>query len=115
MPDINPFASTQVAYRINNPGVCVGFEQISIGAAVASLTLSVCSQTPRYAIMYLESNAVVIAARYLLTGANPTTTVGMPKLDGSAWDIISTQDLIRFRITGVPAAATTTLNVEYYA
>jgi len=102
-----------LAGNSENPGKCVGFEQITVNATAKPLNTSVCSQTPRYAILTLESDATGVAVRYLLTGAVPTTTVGMPKSNLSSWDVISTQDMVRFRIIQAQAG-THTLNVEYY-
>jgi hypothetical protein len=106
-----------LAGNSENPGKCVGYEQISVDNSVQSLDLSVCSKTPKYAIMSLElegsSEATGIIARYRIDGESPSTTKGMPKYDRSVWTIISTEDLVRFRIIGI-AEGSHVLNVEYY-
>ncbi len=96
-----------------NPGKWVGFEQITVDNTVKQLDLTVCDKQPRYAICIVESDVTGIATRHLATGDNPTTTIGSPRTDGAVFDLISTQDLVRFKITEAQAG-TTILNVEYY-
>jgi len=102
-----------LAGNSENPGKCVGFEYFTVDITVKSLDLSVCSRTPKYAIMSLESDATGIAVRYKIDGNNPDISKGMPKYDKSIWTIISTEDLARFKITEV-VSGTHVLNVEYY-
>jgi hypothetical protein len=102
-----------LAGNSENPGKCVGFEYFTVDITVKSLDLSVCSRTPKYAIMSLESDATGVAVRYKINGKGPDPNEGMPKYDKSVWTIISTEDLVRFRITKV-AEGSHVLNVEYY-
>lgn len=113
MAFFNKTPENSTRLRIANPGKCVGFEQITVTSTAKNLNPTVCSQTPRYAIMALESDVTGVAVRYLLTGSVPTASVGMPKSNLSSWDVISTQDIVRFKIIQAQVG-THTLNVEYY-
>ena len=106
--------------RAMNPGKCVGYEQITLDYNNAvGLDLSVCSQTPRWAIMSIECDTetlTIAVARYLINGEIPDNDkYGMPKYATDVWTIISTEDLVRFRIIGTGEEKTVSLHVEYYA
>ena len=106
-----------ISGRTVNPGKCVGIDYISIDNTTKALDFSVCSQTPRYAIMTLESDVTGVGIRYFIDGATPTAGPlgkGIPKYDRSVWTIISTEDLVRFRVTE-EASGTQILWIEYYA
>lgn len=102
-----------LAFRAANPGKCIGYEQITIGSNVEKLNLTNLKSTPRYAILYLESDATGIAIRYRIDGGIPTTSVGMPKENGDGWDVISTEDLSRLQIIQAQSG-NHILNIEYY-
>lgn len=99
--------------RMLNPGRCVGFQQVTVDSTALGLDLSVCTQQPRYAICTLESDVTGIAARYLITGAAPTSSVGMPLANFSSFDIVCTEDMVRFKIIE-SQAGTTVLNIMYF-
>ena len=103
-----------ISGRTVNPGKCVGIESIIIDSNIKALDLSLCSQTPRYAIMTLESDITGVGIRYIIDGGSPSTTKGIPKYDTSVWTIISTEDLVRFRVVEA-ASGTQVLWIEYYA
>lgn len=112
---ISPYAATFLEYRTANPGKCIGYEQIAVDGTVKKLNWNSFAVPPRYAIIYLESDvASGPAIRYRIDGTSPTVSIGMPKENGDAWDIISTYDLDRFRVTEV-STGNHTLNIEYYA
>lgn len=106
-----------ISGRTVNPGKCVGIDKIDIDSTIKALDISICSQTPRYAIMTLESDVTGVGIRYMIDGVNPGTGPsgkGIPKYDTSVWTIISTEDLVRFRVIE-EASGTQVLWIEYYA
>lgn len=103
--------------RAMNPGKCVGIDYITVDNTIRGLDFSVCSQTPRYAIMTLESDVTKVGIRYRIDGIDPVggpNGKGIPKYDTSVWTIISTEDLGRFRVIE-EASGTHVLWIEYYA
>lgn len=109
-----------IGNRTVNPGKCVGYEQITLDYNNAvGLDLSVCSQTPRWAIMSVECDTetlTIAVARYLINGEIPDNSkYGMPKYATDVWTIISTEDLVRFRIISTGEEKEVSFHVEYYA
>lgn len=103
-----------IAFRAANPGKCIGYEQIVVNSSVKKLTLTNLKVEPRYAILYLESDATGIAIRYRIDGGVPTTLVGMPKENGDGWNVISTEDLSKLQIIQAQTG-NHVLNIEYYS
>jgi hypothetical protein len=103
----------RLRYKAYNPGRCVGFQQITVDGASQGLDLSLCSQQPIYCTMVLESDSMGVGARYLvIPDTDPTTTIGWPLWNGTTIDALSTEDMLKFRITEV--TGTNTLTVFYY-
>lgn len=86
-------------------------EEITVDGTVKSLTIPSGSL---YARMVFQSSIATPAARYLQNkSVAVSTTVGLPLLDMTVFEIIDFSNLNGFQITQI-AAGTHTLQVEYF-
>jgi hypothetical protein len=96
----------------SNPVEAIGYEKISIGAGVSSLTVPIGAT---YALIKVESDKPDYVIRYLELGAGtlPTATDGISKSNGDTFDVNGAINLANFRSTEV-LAGVHTLHVQYY-
>lgn len=91
----------------------IGHQTITFGAGVVSLTVP---DGANCALMLLEevgATGTRKVIRFWEDGAIPTSSLGIPRGDMDAWDIVSRQNLENFRAIRVTAAAHI-LQVQYY-
>lgn len=102
----------QIARSLGNKGNAIAYEQIT----VTTLTnLPNLPATATGAILILESTvaAPTTSIRYREDGGAPTSTVGMPVVDGTIFAIEGYQNLVNFKAIA-SGAGTYLLNVQYY-
>ena len=100
---------------MSNGYKAIGSQVITLSTAgVYSLTVP---EGANYALMVIEeaggTTGTSKIVRFLETGANPTSSIGIPRGDLDAWDVISYQNLVNFKIIRVTAASHV-LQVQYY-
>jgi hypothetical protein len=102
----------ELARLAKNSYQAIGYEQITVTSSVSSLTIPTGAL---YALITVESSATGIAVRYLELGTKtvPTTTTGLGRSTGDAFDVSGSQNLNNFRAVQAQAG-THTLNVQYY-
>lgn len=92
--------------------IACGYEQLTVTGSVASLTVPT---DARYALIEVESSITTPSIRYLELGDKtlPTSSTGIRRADGSAFDVSGYQNLSNFRIIQI-SAGTHKLNIAYY-
>ena len=96
--------------NLNSPKA-FAYEAIIVDGTVKSLTIPSGSL---YARMIFQSSIATPAARYLQNkSVAVSTTVGLPLLDMTVFEVIDFANLNGFQITQI-SAATSVLHVEYF-
>ena len=92
--------------------IACGYEQLAVTGSVASLTVPI---NARYALIEVESSISTPSIRYLELGSKtlPTTSTGIRRSDGTAFDVTGYQNLLNFRVIQT-GAGTHKLNIQYY-
>lgn len=89
-----------------------GYENLTVAGTAVSLTVPA---EAKYALIVVESSIATSAIRYLELGPKtlPTSSVGLPRSNGDAFDVTGYQNLTNFRAIQV-SAGTHNLCVQYY-
>jgi hypothetical protein len=91
---------------------CMGYQQITLGAASTALTIP--SVDPNTGLAAMPTHAVIIvdavSVRWRDDGVDPTPAIGMPLLPGTVF--IYDGDLRKLRF--IRTAVGSILNVSYY-
>lgn len=102
----------KILQTLGNNGTCIGKQTLTVNGTVSQLTVPA---DTAYGLIVLESNAANpgAAIRYWEDGTAPTTTDGIPRTDGSAWDVSSAENLRKIKFIQAQAG-THTIFVEYF-
>lgn len=92
--------------------IACDYENLSVAGTAVALTVPAEAQ---YALIVVESTISTPAVRYLELGPKtlPTSTVGIPRYNGDAFDITGYQNLVNFRAIQI-ATGTHNLCIQYY-
>lgn len=93
--------------------VACGYENLAVGGTAVSLANL--PAEAQYALIVVESTIATSAIRYLELGSKtlPTSTVGIPRSNGDAFDVTGYTNLTNFRAIQL-SAGTHNLCVQYY-
>jgi hypothetical protein len=93
----------------------IGYQKLTVDATVGGVSLTVPTDA-KYALIVVESDLTTPAIRYLECGNTVfavTSSNGIPRSNGDAFDVQGRQNLVSFKAIQV-GAGTHALNIQYY-
>lgn len=109
--DIELKVLNKIKDLLGNNSVCIGTQTLTVDNNVVQLTVP---SNASYAFIQVQSDATGKAVRYWSDGLTvPTSTDGLFRANGEAFDILSAQTASQIKFTQAQAG-THTLFIEYY-
>lgn len=114
-PDQNKAYTAELVKLAKQNLIAIGYQKLEVDATAGGLSLTVPANA-KYALIVTESDVSGYAIRYLECGntvSTVTSSNGIPRANGDAFDIQGAENMRNFRVIEAQAGATY-INVQYY-